>query len=313
MIADPGMYAHFETSHGAIVCQLEYEKAPMTVCNFVGLAEGRIKNSARPEGQPFYDGLTFHRVIADFMVQGGCPDGTGRGGPGYRFEDEVNTGLAHSGPGILSMANAGPGTNGSQFFITHVATPWLDGKHTVFGRVVEGQDVIHAIRQGDAIKQVTIRRVGAAAEAFACDQAAFERLRKEAGRRPASPAAGSEALVEKQFPKAARTASGLRHIIEAPGEGPKPARGATVGVHYTGRLMNGQVFDSSRTRGEPIRFPLGRGRVIPGWDEGIALLSKGGKATLIIPPDLAYGADGVPGAIPPNAWLVFDVELVEIR
>lgn len=313
MIMDPGLYVHMETNRGAIVCQLEFEKAPMTVCNFVGLAEGRIRNTPRPEGQPYFDGLTFHRVIPDFMIQGGCPDGTGRGGPGYRFEDEVDTGLAHSGPGILSMANAGPGTNGSQFFITHVATPWLDGKHTVFGRVVEGQDVVNAIRTGDQIRKMTIRRVGAAAEAFTADQAAFDRLRKAAGARPAHPDAGSEEMAGQKFPKAQRTASGLRYVIDVPGEGPRPAGGATVGVHYTGRLMSGKVFDSSRERGQPIRFPLGRGRVIPGWDEGIALLSKGGRATLILPPNLAYGASGVPGAIPPNAWLVFDVELVEIR
>ncbi|MBP7275873.1 MAG: peptidylprolyl isomerase [Kiritimatiellae bacterium] len=311
---DPGIYVHMETARGAIVCQLEYEKAPMTVCNFVGLVEGRIRNTARPDGQPYYDGLTFHRVIPDFMIQGGCPEGTGRGGPGYRFEDEVNTGLKHTGPGILSMANAGPGTNGSQFFITHVATPWLDGKHTVFGRVVEGQDVVNAIRTGDSIQKMTIRRVGAAAEAFASDQAAFDRLRKAAeGARPANPDAGSEEQAERMFPQAKRTASGLRYVMDAPGEGPRPASGATVGVHYTGRLMSGRVFDSSRERGQPIRFPLGRGRVIPGWDEGIALLSKGGKATLIIPPNLAYGASGVPGAIPPNAWLLFEVELVDFR
>lgn len=176
--AEPGLYAEFDTTKGTIVCALEYEKTPLTVANVVGLAEGVIANTARPSGEPFYDGLTFHRVIANFMIQGGCPEGSGRGGPGYRFRDEVDTGLKHSGPGILSMANAGPGTNGSQFFITHVATPHLDGRHTVFGRVVEGQDVVDAIRQGDAINAIRIHRVGDEARQFTVDQARFDAMRR---------------------------------------------------------------------------------------------------------------------------------------
>ena len=179
-----GLYAQMETSKGKIVVQLEFEKTPLTVANFVGLAEGSknySKDGSAPKpqnGQPFYDGITFHRVIKDFMVQCGDPTGSGRGGPGYRFKDEINPGLKHTGPGILSMANAGPGTNGSQFFITHVATPWLDGKHTVFGKVIEGQDVVNAIAQGDKITKMTILRVGEKAKAFKSDQAAFEQYSK---------------------------------------------------------------------------------------------------------------------------------------
>ena len=173
----PGVYAEFTTSKGTIICALEYETTPLTVANFVGLAEGKLSNTARPAGQPYYDGLTFHRVIANFMIQGGCPEGSGRGGPGYRFRDEIDASLKHNGPGVLSMANAGPGTNGSQFFITHVATPHLNGKHTVFGRVVEGQDVVDAIRQGDKLESIRIHRVGDAAEQFIVDQARFDALR----------------------------------------------------------------------------------------------------------------------------------------
>ena len=166
MTAGEGLFATFTTTKGKIVCQLEFEKTPMTVANFVGLAEGKVTNTAKGAGQPFFDGIVFHRVIPNFMVQCGDPTGTGMGGPGYMFPDEIVPALKHTGPGILSMANAGPGTNGSQFFITHLETPWLDGKHTVFGHVTEGMDVVNAIAQGDKIETLRITRVGKAAEAF---------------------------------------------------------------------------------------------------------------------------------------------------
>ena len=161
-----GLFAEFNTTKGTIVCQLEYRKAPITVANFVALAKGEQANTAKAKGQPYFDGIVFHRVIANFMVQCGDPTGTGRGGPGYMFPDEFDPSLKHDVPGILSMANAGPGTNGSQFFITHVPTPWLDGKHSVFGHVVSGQDVVNAIQQGDSIKTVRIMAKGADAESF---------------------------------------------------------------------------------------------------------------------------------------------------
>lgn len=178
-----GVYAEFNTTKGKIVAQLEFEKTPLTVANFVGLAEGtkhysRDGRAPKAQTEPFYDGLTFHRVIPDFMIQGGCPQGRGTGGPGYRFKDECRPDLKHNGPGILSMANAGPGTNGSQFFITHKATTWLDGKHTVFGHVVEGQDVVNQIVQGDKITSLKIVRVGDKAKAFKGDQADFEKFSK---------------------------------------------------------------------------------------------------------------------------------------
>ena len=309
---DNGLYAKFHTSKGEIVAMLEFQKTPVTVANFVGLAEGKIKNDHRKEGAPYYDGLKFHRVIADFMIQGGCPLGTGTSGPGNQFDDEIHPDLKHTGPGILSMANAGPGTNGSQFFITHVATPWLDGKHTVFGHVVSGQEVVNSIEQNDVVEKVEIIRVGEEANAFDASTVFGQQdaIKKE---KEANEKAGQEKLLADHVKGFNKTNSGLYYRIDVESEGDKPGRGQSVRVHYEGRLLNGQVFDSSYQRNEPIEFPVGTGRVIAGWDEGIMLLNKGAKARFVIPSALAYGAAGAGGVIPPNASLIFDVELVDFK
>jgi len=307
-----GMYAKIKTTKGDILIQLEYEKTPLTVANFIGLAEGKIKNNKKAIGEPYYNGLKFHRVIADFMIQGGCPDGNGMGGPGYQFPDEIHPDLKHSGPGILSMANAGPGTNGSQFFITHKETPWLDGKHTVFGSVVEGQDVVNAIAQDDLINEVIIEKNGKKANNFDAAKiftSELEKLKKEAEIK----AENAKKAIEELKKGATVTESGLAYKITKKGSGPKAEAGKTVSVHYTGKLTDGTKFDSSYDRNQPIDFPLGQGRVIKGWDEGISLLNVGSKATFIIPPDLAYGARGAGGVIPPNATLIFEVELVDVK
>lgn len=311
-----GLYAKFTTDKGEIICFLEYQKTPLTVANFVGLAEGTkdLGGGAKAKGDKFYDGLKFHRVIPDFMIQGGCPLGTGTGGPGYTFPDEIDPSLKHTGPGILSMANAGPGTNGSQFFITHVATPWLDGKHTVFGHVVAGQDVVNKIKQNDIIKSVTILRVGTKATAFKSDQEAFNTLMSSVEKRKLEKEKealdASAKLIQKNWPNAHTTASGLKYVVEKEGSGPSPKAGTMIKAHYNGRLLSGQEFDSSYKRGNPIEFPVGQGRVIKGWDEALLAMKKGEKRTLIIPPELAYGPSGR-GPIPPNATLIFDVELVD--
>ena len=306
-----GIYAKFTTPKGDIVVKLEHEKTPGTVGNFVALAEGNLENSAKPQGTPYYNGLKFHRVIPDFMIQGGCPQGTGTGNPGYKFDDEIHTDLKHDTPGKLSMANAGPGTNGSQFFITHVATPWLDGKHTVFGSVIEGQDVVDAVTQGDDM-QVEIVRVGDDAQNWNAVEAfrTFEGAREK---REAEERAKQKELLDQVAAGYDETPSGLRYKILQNGDGKQATKGAMVSVHYKGQLLDGTVFDSSYKRKQPIDFAIGVGQVIAGWDEGIQLLKVGDKARLVIPSNLGYGATGAGGVIPPNAILVFDVELVDAK
>lgn len=307
-----GIYAKFNTSRGTILVKLTHELTPGTVGNFVGLAEGQLENEARPMGKPYYDGFKFHRVIPDFMIQGGCPQGIGSGGPGYQFDDEFHPDLVHSGPGVLSMANAGPGTNGSQFFITHVATPWLDGKHTVFGHVVEGQSVVDAVQQNDVIDSIEIIRQGDEAQQWNAIEA-FRTFEGSREKRLAEAKRQAEEAVEKLAAGFQKTDSGLRYQIIQKGTGKKAEKGRTVSVHYTGALDNGKVFDSSYGRKKPIEFPLGKGYVIEGWDEGIALLHVGDKARFVIPSYLGYGAAGAGGVIPPDATLVFDVELMDVK
>ena len=310
-----GLYAEMHTSKGLIVLRLAYEEAPLTVVNFVGLAEG-TKDSNKPAGTPFYDGLTFHRVVANFMIQGGDPQGSGRGGPGYSFPDEIHPALRHDGPGVLSMANAGRNTNGSQFFITHKATPWLDGKHAVFGRVIQGQEVVDAIAQGDVLEKLTIVRVGDAANAFRADQATFDGMIAEIAAAEEAHAKkeydDAMAVLEEAYPGQMQTTeSGLKYIIVEAGDGPKPQAGTPIKAHYTGKFLSGRVFDSSVQRGEPFEFEVGMGRVIKGWDEALLDMQKGEKRILVIPSHLGYGERGYPPVIPPQATLVFDVELVD--
>lgn len=307
-----GLYAKFNTSKGEILVNLEFEKTPGTVGNFVALAEGNLENSVKPQGTPYYNGLNFHRVIPDFMIQGGCPQGTGTGDPGYKFDDEFHPDLKHNGPGILAMANSGPGSNGSQFYITHIATDWLDGKHTVFGKVVEGQDIVDTVAQGDTLESLEIVRVGAAAEKFN----AIEAFRTFEGSREKRIAADREAVSAELDKLAAgfeETKSGLRYKVIQKGDGKKAEKGNTVSVHYKGQLADGTVFDSSYKRNSPLDFQVGVGQVIAGWDEGICLLNVGDKARLVIPSDLGYGSAGAGGVIPPDATLVFDVELMGVK
>ncbi|MAU72139.1 MAG: peptidylprolyl isomerase [Pseudozobellia sp.] len=307
-----GIYAKFNTSKGEILVKLTHDKTPGTVGNFVALAEGNQDNKVKSKGEPYYDGLKFHRVIPDFMIQGGCPLGTGTGDAGYKFDDEFHPDLKHSSPGVLSMANAGPGTNGSQFFITHGPTPWLDNKHTVFGHVESGQEVVDEVAQGDTIESLEIVRVGDEAESWNAVEA-FKTFQSSREQRIAEEKARQTAELDKVSAGFDSTDSGLRYKIIQKGNGAKAEKGKTVSVHYEGSLMSGQVFDSSYKRNQPIDFKLGIGQVISGWDEGIGLLQVGDKARFVIPSELAYGSSGAGGVIPPNAPLLFDVELMDVK
>ena len=304
-----GLFAQIKTSKGIIEIQLEFEKTPGTVGNFVGLSIGEIKNSNKELGKPYYDGLKFHRVINDFMIQGGCPIGTGTGDPGYKFDDEFNADLKHDKPGILSMANSGPATNGSQFFITHIETPWLDNKHTVFGHVIDGLDVVNSIVQDDEIINIKINAVGEKAQSFDPVKA-FENFNKLKEERIKEQKKRTEKLLNDLSDGYSKTDSGLMYKFLDNKNSNKALKGKKVKVHYKGMLLDGTVFDSSFKRNQPIEFTLGIGQVIKGWDEGISLLGVGDKASFIIPSDLAYGESGAGGVIPPNAPLLFEVELI---
>ncbi|MFN4298529.1 MAG: peptidylprolyl isomerase [Thermaurantimonas sp.] len=304
------LLAHIVTNKGTITVNLEYEKAPVTVANFVGLAEGRIPNKARALGKPYYDGLTFHRVIADFMIQGGDPLGNGRGGPGYHFPDEFHPDLRHDGPGVLSMANAGPDTNGSQFFITHKETPWLDDKHTVFGRVVSGQEVVDAIRQGDVIERITIERVGDELKEYAPEEVYERELKALIARREEEDRKAQEEI-NALIADMEKTPSGLGFKFLQRGGGKQIHAGDTVTVHYVGMLTDGRVFDASINR-QPFTLKAGVGQVISGWDELLLLCAQGDHVLAYLPSALAYGKAGVQDIIPPDAALIFEIQVLRV-
>ena len=272
--ADSGIFAEIETDRGTIKLRLEYKKTPITVANFIALSEGTNASvtDEKFKGKPFFNGLKFHRVIADFMIQGGDPQGNGTGGPGYAFKDEF-TDAKFDKAGILAMANSGPKTNGSQFFITHKETPWLNGKHTIFGEVLSGQDVVNAIKQDDVIKKITLIRKGEEAKKFDAPKVFATYMANKAGEDAKDAAIEAEKnkaqneLAAKKLAeykakyssvidakvkylneskaKATETASGLKYIITQKGAGKKPENGANVYVHYAGYLEDGTLFDSS--------------------------------------------------------------------
>jgi len=336
---------------------LDYQKTPITVANFVSLSEGTNPQVAEQyKGKHFFDGLKFHRVIKDFMIQGGDPQGNGSGDPGYKFKDEF-TDAKFDRAGILAMANSGPKTNGSQFFITHKDTPWLTGKHTIFGYVITGQDVVNAIAQDDLINKITIVRKGAEAKKFDAPkvfgnyfatkadddkkQAEVDaenrkkqteldaQKKKEYAEKFGSVMAAKVASLNAIKATSTKTASGLQYIITAKGAGKKPTDGTQVFVHYAGYLEDGSLFDSSyeainkeygkfdqnranQNGYQPFPFQYGnKGGLIPGFLEGLNLMSFGDKAVFFIPSNLGYGERGAGNVIPPNSNIIFEVELLE--
>ena len=306
-----GVFAVMDVTQGTIVLELYYDKTPLTVTNFVGLAEGTL-NAAK--GKPFYDGLTFHRVINNFMIQGGDPKGTGAGGPGYKFADEIVDNLKFTGAGILAMANAGAGTNGSQFFITHVKTDWLDGKHTIFGKVLEGQDVVDKTKQGDKIKKLTIVRQGDKAKAFTATQADFDRLAQKVA---ADNAAKKERELADFIAGCTKSPEGIYYNILKEGSGNKIGKGKAVRVEYKGYFADGSIFDGSAkmVQGghEPLDFNTGAGQMIQGFDLMVQDMKVGETRKMVLPPEYAYGSRGIPGVIPGGAYLAFDVMVVSAR
>ncbi|MFB9107531.1 peptidylprolyl isomerase [Flavobacterium gyeonganense] len=325
-----GIFATISTTKGDIVLTLEYLKTPVTVANFISLAEGKNPNVKveKLKGKPFYDGLKFHRVINDFMIQGGDPDGNGSGGPGYSFKDEFVNELIFDKGGILAMANSGPATNGSQFFITHKETPWLNGKHTIFGHVVSGMDNVNKIVQDDIMTKITITRKGAAAKKFDALKVIADDAKKEEAKKGEAQKVVKEkaAYFEAMKAKATTTASGLKYVITQKGTGVKGAEGSTIYFHYAGYFEDGNLFDSSMPNVEkaygkynPNRdaqggyksFPFTVGKkdgMIPGFIEALDMMTDGDKAIFFLPSNLAYGEKGAGGVIPPNATLIFEIE-----
>lgn len=339
---DDGMYADLQTDKGDILLKLEYEIVPITVANFVSLAEGTNSYvSDAYKNKPFYDGLKFHRVVEDFMIQGGDPRGNGSGDPGYKFEDEFTMGedgnlkLSHDGPGVVSMANSGPDSNGSQFFITHKETKWLDGVHTVFGHVVYGMEVVDSIQGNDVINKVEIIRIGKNAKAFDAAEefnSYFEQI-EERQRLAAEERENKKKellkFIEDNTGQAKVLSSGLKIITIKEGTGEKPVIGSKVNVFYAGYFDSGDLFDSNvkevaETYGKYDRRREQQGgynpipmdyspdaSLIPGFKEGLQNMNYGDKVLLLIPSHLGYGSQGSRGVIPPNADLIFELEIVK--
>ena len=329
------IYASIETSKGIIKTQLFFNLTPVTVANFISLAEGENKEvSDQYKGKKYYNGITFHRVIPDFMIQGGDPTGTGSGSPGYNFKDEFLDELKHDSAGILSMANAGPGTNGSQFFITHKETPWLDGAHTVFGNVVEGQDIVDKIEQGDSIINIEIIRQGNSAKKFNAPKIFTNHFKEEEKRKKEK-----EKALEKLKKdvskihsdlkeKSTETETGLKFFINERGDGDMVDENKVILTHYAvyfedGNLLDTSIlevaekfnmFDNRRAQAggySPIEAKVGaKDMMIQGFKEGLKLLKTGDKATLFLPYYLAYGETESRG-IPAKSNLIFEVEIVD--
>lgn len=326
-----GLYAELHTNKGLIVLYLEYEKVPMTVANFVGLAEGTTKNDVFPEGVPFYSGSKFHRVVPGHVIQAGIPNTDGDAGLGYEFPNEIHPVLSHNRAGVLGMANGGPHTNGSQFYITLGDRSYLDGDYTVFGEVMAGLDVVFDIVEGDVINEISIVRSGKEAGHFPADTEAFHDLMLQAKKRVEEQEkeknARESAAIKKKWPDAIEADSGEKYVIVIEGKGEVPESESSVLVRYSGEVLGGKKFFSA-SNGLPDDEPpaekfvmiIGKSMVNPGFDRAISRMKVGEKRILILPSDLAYGTGGfyareIPGkkrfVISPGSTLVYEAELLE--
>ncbi|WP_396603235.1 peptidylprolyl isomerase [Algibacter sp. R77976] len=344
---EDGLYAEFITSKGVMVAKLEQEKAPITVANFVSLAEGTntmVKDTYKKK--KFYNGLIFHRVMDKFMIQGGDPLGTGQGNPGYKFNNEIHPDLKHDKPGILSMANSGPNTNGSQFFITEIPKPHLDNKYNVFGELVLGlniQDSISNVKTDSrdkpiedvVIEELNIIRKGKTAKQFDAPYifenhfAEIERLEKEKKARAEAILKATLDKFENQKAKATTLDSGLKYYVSEKGNGEKLTENSSVLTHYAVYFENGKLLETSNletaekldvvnerrkaaNRYQPLTADLGPDAgMIAGFKEGLQQLNIGDKATLFIPYHLAYGEAGTRG-VPGKSNIIFEVEVLEL-
>ena len=308
---DDGIYALIKTNKGDIIVELAYEKVPLTVINFIALSEGSKKSNKDP-GIPFYDGISFHRVIDDFMIQGGDPQGDGRGGPGYQFFDEFSD-LKHDQPGVLSMANSGPNTNGSQFFITHIPTPWLDGKHSVFGLVAEGMSVVNSIEQGDIIENISIQRIGDQANQFIANEASFrEQIEKVNANLKAKKELRQkefENYVTTSYPGIKKNNLGYFTTINKSGKDKQPNNGQIVSIDISFRADNGEIL---REAGSPIEFVLGSGQIISFIDNNVKDMLIGEGRTIIASYEEVFG-DNPSGEIPQDSILIFELELLSVK
>lgn len=329
-----GLYAELNMGKGQIVLQLEFEKTPMTVANFVGLAEGTIDNSALPAGTPYFDGTTFHRVVPNHVIQAGAPKDAQSRGPGYMFPNEIHPDLRHSGAGMLGMANSGPHTNSSQFYITLSDRSYLDNIYTVFGHVIQGIEVVHLTAQEDVIDSVVIVRIGKKSKQFKSDTESFQKLVTEANQKLKEEKDAKKKreadLIQTNWPEANATESGLKYVVVQEGQGQKPESGATLKVIYSGKSIDGNLAFTSRGDGNltplleaaPFEFIVEQSQINPGINEALADMKKGEKRILILISDLAFGTNGyyareVQGqqrfVIPPNTTLVYEIEVLDIK
>ena len=332
-----GLYAELQMKGGNVFCRLEFERSPITVASFIGLAEGRFPDNA---DKPYFDGLNFHRVEPGFVIQGGCPNGTGTGGPGYEFPNEVDIRLTHDRAGVLSMANAGPDTNGSQFFITLGPAKFLDGGYSVFGSVVSGLEQVEKVQKGDVIERVIIHRKGAVDFAPTWEEF-WEMIAQKLGSSedetgPKNDSKKVElaallAYMEKNWPDDRKGNSlkqsdeGLYSKILVPGSGQsgEQAGAKHYTLHYTlwvpqpdstkkssGELLLNKV-DSSHDRAQPLT--VSPGQVVRGWGLTLPQMQQGEKRILLVPGELGYGRKGHPPVIPQNSYLLFEMECLSFR